>query len=70
MQARMWCHSNRGLLRLMGDKMMSMIYVAKKDTKNFTQYVNEETPESTFNSLYLPKGLPAKVLVTITEVPA
>lgn len=50
--------------------MMSMIYVAKKDTKNFTQYVNEETPESTFNSLYLPKGLPAKVLVTITEVPA
>ena len=49
--------------------MMSMIYVASRDTKNYTVYVNEEHPEEKLNQLYLPKGLPQRVQVTIGEVP-
>lgn len=48
--------------------MLELIYVAARDTKNYTIYVNEEAPELKFNQLYLPKGLPQRVKVIITEV--
>lgn len=46
-----------------------MIYVAQRDTKNYTVYVNEDRPEEKLNNLYLPKGLPQRIKVTIEEVP-
>ena len=47
-----------------------MVYVATRDTKNFTVYVNEEMPENKLNMLYLPKGLPQRIKVTVTEIEA
>lgn len=43
-------------------------YVASRDTKNYTVYVNEERPEDKLNQLYLPKGLPQTIEVEIREV--
>ena len=57
--------SKKGILTV-----MTKIYVAIRDTKNYTVYQDEKHPEEKLNMLYLPKGLPAKVQVTITEVPA
>lgn len=44
--------------------------VAVRDTKNYTVYAREDHPEEKLNQLYLPKGLPQRVKVTITEVQA
>jgi hypothetical protein len=50
--------------------MLKWRYIASRDTKNFTVYVNEERPEDKLNQLYLPKGLPQAVEVTITPIEA
>jgi len=50
-------------------ELLKMQYVAARDTKNFTVYVNEEMPENKLNQLYLPKGLPQTIEVTISAMP-
>lgn len=48
-------------------KMLELIYVFVKETKNYSLYRDEADLSSPMNSLYLPKGLPHRIKVTVTE---